>query len=203
MPFGQSAVVRIDAVPGLEAAIAVSHRAAAFDQTTHYFHAHWGARGPMPTRPFRDIALADLAGEGTYVGTFLAVGNSSSEWWGEGDEKIWVDDDTFPSLFGTGTEDYFGQGYCSPEIYNHPYRAQSLAAGGFGAAKGLFSLLRAHVLDPIRFSSKLKFNLELWHWDEAAQVTLETVAYFYLSQNGIDNMPPAGSAGFRLSPIEP
>ena len=127
------------------------------------------------------------------------MGNSSSAWWGEGDEKIWVDDDTFPSLFGTGTEDYFGQAYCSPEIYNHPYRAQSLAAGGFSAAKGLFSLLRAHVLDPIRFSSKLKFNLELWHWDEAAQVTFDTVAYFYLSQNGIDNMPPAASAGFRLS----
>jgi hypothetical protein len=157
----------------------------------------------MPTRPYRDIALADLVGEGAYVGTFLAVGNSSSAWWGEGDEKIWVDDDTFPSLFGTGTEDYFGQAYCSPEIYNHPYRAQSLAAGGFSAAKGLFSLLRAHVLDPIRFSSKLKFNLELWHWDEAAQVTFDTVAYFYLSQNGIDNMPPAASAGFRLSPIEP
>ena len=203
MPFGQSAVVRIDAVPGLEAAIAVSHRAAAFDQNTHYFHAHWGARGPMPTRPYRDIALADLVGEGAYVGTFLAVGNSSSAWWGEGDEKISVDDDTFPSLLCTGTEDYFGQAYCSPEIYNHPYRAQSLAAGGFSAAKGLFSLLRAHVLDPIRFSSKLKFNLELWHWDEAAQVTFDTVAYFYLSQNGIDNMPPAASAGFRLSPIEP
>jgi hypothetical protein len=203
MPFGQSAVVRIDGVPGLEAAIAVSHRAAAFDQTTHYFHAHWTARGPMPTRPYRDIALADLAGEGAYVGTFLAVGSSSSEWWGEGDEKIWVDDDTFPSLFGTGTEDYFGQAYCSPEIYNHPYRAQSLAAGGFGAAKGLFSLFRAHVLDPIRFTTRLKFNLELWHWDADAQVTFDTVTYFYLSQNGIDNMPPVEGAEFRLSPFAP
>jgi hypothetical protein len=203
MPFGQSAVVRIDGVPGLEVAIAVSHRAAAFDQTTHYFHAHWTARGPMPTRPYRDIALADLAGEGAYVGTFLAVGNSSSEWWGEGDEKIWVDDDTFPSLFGTGTEDYFGQGYCSPEIYNHSYRAQSLAAGGFGAAKGLFSLFRSHVLDPIRFTTSLKFNLELWHWDADAQVTFDTVTYFYLAQDGTDNMPPAEGAEFRLSPFAP
>jgi hypothetical protein len=203
MPFGQSAVVRIEAVPGLEAAISVSHRAATFDQTTHHFHAHWTARGPMPTRPYRDIALADLVGEGAYVGTFLAVGNSSSEWWGEGDEKIWVDDDTFPSLFGTGTEDYFGQAYCSPEIYNHPYRAQALAAGGFGAAKGLFSLLRVHVLDPIRFTARLKFNLELWHWDADAQVTLDTVTYFYLAQNGTDNMPPTEGAEFRLSPFAP
>jgi hypothetical protein len=201
MPFGQSAVVRIDGAPGLEAAVALSHRAASFDPSTYYFHAHWTARGPMPVRPYRDLLLADLAGEGAYVGTFLAVGNSSSEWWGEGDEKVWVDADTFPSLFGTGTEDYFGQAYCSPEIYNHPYLAQSLAAGGFGAAKGLFSMFRAHVLDPIRFSQSLRFNLELWHWDEGAQVTFDTVAYFYLSQNGADNLSPAIEGDFRLFPF--
>jgi hypothetical protein len=203
MPFGQSAVVRIDGATGLEATLTLSHRAAAFDPSTYYFHAHWTARGPMPVRPYRDLLLADLAGEGAYVGTFLAVGNSSSAWWGEGDEKIWVDADTFPSLFGTGTEDYFGQAYCSPEIYNHPYRAQSLAAGGFGAAKGLFSMFRAHVLDPIRFSKSLRFNLELWHWDEGAQVTFDTVAYFYLSQNGADNLSPAIEGDFRLSPFGP
>lgn len=117
--------------------------------------------------------------------------------------SVWVDADTFPSLFGTGTEDYFGQAYCSPEIYNHPYRAQSLAAGGVGAAKGLFSMVRAHVLDPIRFSKSLKFNLELWHWDEDAQVTFDTVAYFYLSQNGVDNLSPAIEGDFRLSPFGP
>jgi hypothetical protein len=63
------------------------------------------------------------------------------------------------------------EAYCSPEPYNHPYRAQSLAAGAFGAAQGLFLLLRTNVLDPIRFTASLKFNLELWHWDETAQVT--------------------------------
>jgi Protein of unknown function (DUF2961) len=203
MPFGQAAVVRLDAMAGLEATVTVSHRPAAFDGNSYYFHAHWTARGPMPARPFRDVPLADLAGAGAYVGTFLAVGNSSSEWWGEGDDKVWVDDDAFPSLYGTGTEDYFGQGYCSPEIYNHPYRAQSLAAGGFGTAKGLFSLLRAHVLDPIRFTNSLKFNLELWHWDEGAKVTFDTVTYFYLSQDGIDNLPLPAFADFRLSPLGP
>jgi hypothetical protein len=201
MPFAQSAVVHLDAAPGLEAAITVSHRAAAFDADTWYFHAHWIARGPLPARPYRDLAVADLAGEGAYVGTFLALGNSSSAWWGEGDDKVWVDDDAFPSLFGTGTEDYFGQAYCSPEIYNHPYRAQSLAAGPFGAARGSFSILRAHVLDPIRFAKNLKLNLELWHWDKDAEVTFDTVAYFYLGQNGIDNLPPAMDGDFRLSPF--
>jgi len=203
MPFAQSAVVHIDAAPGLEAKGTVFHRAALFDPNTYYFHAHWTARGPMPARPYRDILLADVSGEGAYVGTFLAVGNSSTDWWGEGDEKIWVDDDAFPSLFGTGTEDYFGQAYCSPETYNHPYRVQSLAAGGFGAANGLFSMLRTDVLDPIRFAKNLRFNLELWHWDENAQVTFDTISYFYLAQSATDNLPLPAVGDFRLSPLGP
>jgi hypothetical protein len=201
MPFRQTAVARVDATPGLEAAVTVFHHPAVFDANTYYFHARWAARGPMPARPYRDILLADLAGQGAYVGTFLALGNSSTMWWGEGDEKIWVDGDAFPSLFGTGTEDYFGQAYCSPETYNHPYRAQSLAAGGFGTANGLFSMLRAHVFDPIRFTTSLKFNLELWHWDDQAQVTFDTVTYFYLAQDATDNLPPPTEVDFRLSPF--
>jgi len=201
MPFARSAVVHIDPATGLAAAVTVFHQAALFDPSTYYFHAHWSARGPMPTRPYRDILLADLAGAGAYVGTFLALGNSSTAWWGEGDEKIWVDGDAFPSLFGTGTEDYFGQAYCSPTTYNHPYRAQTLAAGGFGAAKGLFSILRTHVLDSIAFTTRLKFNLELWHWDEAAQVTFDTVSYFYLAQDATDNLLLSTVAEFRLSPL--
>jgi hypothetical protein len=201
MPFAQSAVVRVDAAAGLEATVTVLHEAAHFDSSTHYFHAHWSARGPMAARPYRDLLLADATGEGAYVGTFLAVGNSSTAWWGEGDEKVWVDSEAFPSLFGTGTEDYFGQGYCSPNTYNHPYRAQALAAGDFGSADGLFSMVRAHVLDPIRFATSLKFNLELWHWDDDAQVTFDTVTYFYLAQDATDNLPMPTAADFRLSPF--
>ena len=203
MPFARSAVVRIDAVAGLEATVTAFHRAAVFDSGTYYFHAHWSARGPMPSRPFRDIPLADLTGEGSYVGTFLAVGNSSIEWWGEGDEKVWVDDDTFPSLFGTGTEDYFGEGDASPGLYSSPFRSQTLSANDdYGDANGLFSMLRTHILDPIRFSASLKFNLELWHWDDSAQVTFDNIAYFYLAAGATDNLPSPTAQDFRLSPLD-
>jgi hypothetical protein len=203
MPFAEKAVVRVDAVNGVDVALVLVHRPAAFQEGTHYFHAHWTARGPMSSRPYRDILLADLTGQGSYVGTFLAVGNSSLAWWGEGDDKVWVDDDTFPSQFGTGTEDFFGQGYSSPAIYDHPYRAQSKAAGGFGHAQGLFSLLRVNILDPIRFENAHRFNLELWHWDKDSQVTFDTISYFYLAPDGTDNLPLADSADFRLSPFGP
>jgi hypothetical protein len=204
MPFARSAVIRIDAAPGFEATVTAFHRPAVFDGGTFYFHAHWLARGPMLARPYRDILLADLAGEGSYVGTFLAVGNSSTAWWGEGDEKVWVDDDRFPSLFGTGTEDYFGQANATADLYSHPYRSQTLAANNeFGDAKGLFSDLRVHVLDPIRFSTLLKFNLELWHWDDTGKVTFDNLSYFYLAPGATDNSPIPTAAAFRLSPFGP
>ena len=203
MPFRREAVVRLDGRPEFRADVKVRHRVAPFDRRTYYFHAQWTARGPMPARPFRDVLVADIAGEGAYVGTLLEVGNSANEWWGEGEEKIWLDDDEFPSLFGTGTEDYFGQAHCSPEIYSHPYRAQTLAAGQFGAARGLFSLFRAHVLDAIRFSDRMRFYLELWHWSATASVTFDTVTYFYLSPDGVVDTPQPAQGDFRLSPLVP
>ena len=62
-----------------------------------------------------------------------------------------------------------------------------------------FSILRTHVLDSIAFTARLKFNLELWHWDEAAKVTFDTVSYFYLAQDATDNLPLSTVAEFRLS----
>ena len=63
----------------------------------------------LPTRPFRDWHVAGIQGQGHLVGTVLDVENPpAAAWWGEGDEKIYVDGEAFPSLFGTGTEDYFG-----------------------------------------------------------------------------------------------
>ena len=101
------------------------------------------------------------------MGTLLNVENPpDAAWWGEGDEKIYVDGETFPSLFGTGTEDYFGYAWSTPERFEHAYHAQTATAGnGFG---GLYSMNRFHVLDPIPFSRALRFDLEIWHWSDTS-----------------------------------
>jgi hypothetical protein len=155
----------------------------------------------MSSRPYRDLTLAHLQGSGFYVGTFLSLGNSSESWWGEGDEKIWVDDDAFPSLFGTGSEDYYGFGYCSPTVFNHPYRIQTFSPGGFGASMGLSSMARYHLFDAIPFDSQITFNMELWHWDPAAQVTYDTISYFYVDQNAVDLVSLPLDSDFRMSPL--
>jgi hypothetical protein len=201
MPFRSSAVIALEPANSLSATIRVVHAPVPVDERTYYFGAHWVARGPISSRPYRDLTLAHLQGTGLYVGTFLSLGNSSEQWWGEGDEKIWVDGDAFPSLFGTGSEDYYGFGYCNPTVFNHPYHIQTFSPGGFGASRGLSSMARYHVFDAIPFDSQITFNMELWHWDPDAQVTYDTISYFYLDQNAVDLVPIPVDSDFRMSPL--
>src|SRR5690606_12537788 len=68
-----------------------------------------------------DLNYVDLKGQGVYVGDALTIFNTADAWWGEGDEKIFVDGEDFPSFIGTGTEDYYGYAWCRPEKFTHPF----------------------------------------------------------------------------------
>jgi hypothetical protein len=143
---------------------------------SRYFHSQWVAdRGS--TRPFRDFEFLNVNGEGHYVGSTLYVGNTVPGWWGEGDEKVWVDGESFPSTFGTGTEDYYGYAWSDPRPYDKiPYHTQPNAGtpGNFGH----ISNNRFHVLDPITFERSLKFDMEIWHWVEC-HATYAATSYWY------------------------
>lgn len=93
----------------------------AWDERSLHFHAVWRQEAGLKTPPHRDWNLVTIAGRGVYVGDTLALFNPIATWYGEGDEKIWVDGESFPSHVGTGTEDYYG--YC------HPAAAVSRLAG--------------------------------------------------------------------------
>ena len=94
--------------------------------TRLYFNASWRGQYPIPTRPYSDWNYVTLKGRGVYVGDTLTIMNPVERWWGEGDEKIWVDGEEFPSIFGTGTEDYYAYswGGVSTDFYEHPFHAQ-------------------------------------------------------------------------------
>jgi hypothetical protein len=196
MPFKSTATITLGLKDSRTAVVQLRHRQRSFDVGTYHFNAHWTARGPIPSRPFRDLVLADLTGEGTFVGTMLAHDDLSPEWWGEGDEKIFVDGEAFPSFFGTGTEDYFGYAYSSREPFDHAYRTLRPT----GQSRGQLTNARFHVLDVIRFDSALRFNMEEWHWDPNATVYFDTLVYFYGKPGLVDAMPPPGAADFRLPP---
>jgi Protein of unknown function (DUF2961) len=141
----------------------------------------------LPTRPFRDWHVGTLEGTGHQVGTMLDVENPpSTAWWGEGDEKIFVDGEAFPSLFGTGTEDYFGYAWSTPEPFAHAYHAQTRAPGASFA--GQFSMNRFHVLDPIPFTRSLRFDFEIWHWSDTS-IAADALLYWYARPGGRDDFP--------------
>jgi len=141
-----------------------------WDDDSCYFHANWKqwARimtqsNPQPAdRGAMDLNWLTAHGQGTYVGDVLTLFNTANAWWGEGDEKIYVDGETFPSHVGTGTEDYYGYAWCRPEFFASAFHAQPSGAGNF--VPGFTVNLRFRALDAIPFTESIQFDMELWHW---------------------------------------
>jgi len=182
MPFRRSARIemhRPDERPqslSLEAVVVPDPRAA--EELT--FHARWRQRDDVQTVKAGGAldwpALRVSGGSGRYVGLALNLFNPTPAWWGEGDEKVYVDGEPFPSTFGTGTEDYFGYAWSNPSTFtDSPFHAQSRCDGP--GTKGNTSVLRVQTLDSIPFAESLAFDLEIWHW-EAVKVQYATLAYF-------------------------
>ena len=155
-----------------------------------HFHASWRQKRDLRTRPFTDFRALNARGPGRLVGLALSVRNPTSVWWGEGDEKVFVDNGEFPRVFGTGTEDYFGYAWSSPERFDHAYHAQPLCEGP--GNRGWTSNVRLQVLDPIVFHERIAFDLEVWHWRDVA-VDYATTAYWYGPLNGeaVNSLPAA------------
>ncbi|MCF6332220.1 MAG: DUF2961 domain-containing protein [Draconibacterium sp.] len=134
-----------------------------------------------------DVNYVDLTGQGIYVGDALTVFNTVDAWWGEGDEKIFVDGEDFPSCIGTGTEDYYGYAWCRPEKFTHPFIAQPTGAGNFHP--GMTVNLRYRSLDAIPFTNELNSNIELWHWVKT-KINYAMTAFWYAKPGFQSNVTP-------------
>ena len=134
-------------------------------ENTGYFHAQWRKSTVNPANPDYTI-LDNVKGKGKYVGTFLSWTQLYSGWFGEGEVKFYLDgDEKFPTICGTGTEDYFCGSYGFPEIYTTAYVGNTLdnknAADG-GPRK--WSLYRWHIMDPIFFNKDLRMTIQALGW---------------------------------------
>jgi len=127
---------------------------------TPYFHAQY--RQEYPVAPGKDYVILETTGKGHYVGTVLSVRTRSPFWFGEGDEKIYLDGEAKPSIWGTGTEDYFlsawGLKVCSTPYFGVP------CFDHWGIIGGHTSAYRWHLNDPIVFSKGLKVTMEHFGW---------------------------------------
>jgi len=160
-----------------------------------HFHATWrqlskfdtgGNRG-MEGRNARDVNYVTVDGHGVYAGDSLTIFNGAAQWWGEGDEKIYVDGESFPSHFGTGTEDYYGYAWCRPEFFDAPFHAQP--EGGGNLAGGFSVNSRYRALDAIPFTKSIRFDMELWHWANT-KVDYAPTTFFYARPGATVNVEP-------------
>jgi len=136
------------------------------------FHAQWRRSNPLPY--MQDHTLLDgVQGQGQYVGTYIAWGVNNNGWWGEGEIKFFMDGDTdWPTICGTGTEDYFcgawdfeqpkGE-YC---VFSTPYTGlpQVITGDGLYRVQQRYGMYRWHIMDPIRFAQDLRVTIQALGW---------------------------------------
>ena len=151
------------------------------------FHAKWHRDTFLPERTDRkvDWTLLTTQGKGRYVGTQLHIWNPRGGWWGEGDEKFFVDGEKFPSTFGTGAEDYFGYAWSSGGMFSEPLHGQPYTEKGLN---GHISDFRWHISDNIPFQTSFEGAIEKYFQNERPTL-FAAVAYWYLSSSGTDPYP--------------
>lgn len=182
----------------------------AWDDRSMHFHASWRREYPIHAAQARgtmDWNYIEIAGKGVYAGDNLTVVNPVPAWWGEGDEKVYVDGEAFPSHFGTGTEDYYGYAWCWPEPFQHPFHAQTRADGWAGAGRkwtnwGRTAVTRVRALDAIPFTRSLKFDMEVWHWVES-DVAYAGTTYWYAKPGATSNRGASPDEARRVIPDPP
>ena len=154
---------------------------------SQYFFAKWRSLNNQPTKPRIDWTLLDCKGEGTYLGNMYQVSNPIPNWWGEGDEKIYLDGEKFPSTFGTGTEDYYGYAWCWFGTFSHAFHNQVRSDGP--ANFGHSCVSRFHFLDALPFEKSIKFDMEVWHHVSTTntKISLASTVYWYARPGEKDN----------------
>ena len=189
MPFGKSARIEMgnDGTAPVKASWEVTH--APLDRPLEalaYFHAKWHRNAFPPARPDRwpDWTLLTTQGQGRLVGVNLDVLRLRGMWWGEGDEKFFVDGEKFPSTYGTGSEDYFGYAWGDPELFCEPYHGQAVKTPGLPYQVCDY---RYHISDSVPFQQSLEAVIEKYLPENRTQYA--AVVYWYLSPDGTDPYP--------------
>jgi hypothetical protein len=160
-----------------------------------YFHAQF--RRTNPTKGSIHTLVDGIKGKGQYVGTFIAWNVNNNGWWGEGEIKFYMDGDSdYPTINGTGTEDYFCGSYNFENRKTKRYQEFSTAYSGLHqvirpdglyVSQQAFGLYRWHIMDPIRFEKDLKVTIQDLGWRHdgryyAQQSDIASVAYWYQTE---------------------
>jgi hypothetical protein len=175
MPFRESARITIenltpDPVAGFY--YSIDYTLTEVPEDRAYFHAQWRRSNPLPYQEVHTL-LDGVQGQGHYVGTYIAWGVNSNGWWGEGEIKFYLDGDgEWPTINGTGTEDYFGGAWNFEHpkgeygVFSTPFLGlpQVIRPDGLYRSQQRFGMYRWHIQDPIRFKSDLRVTIQALGW---------------------------------------
>jgi len=166
MPFRKSARIEIEnqwKEPVIQFYSQIDYELDDVPADVAYFHAQW-RRAVTPIERPEHVILDGVRGRGHYVGTFLAWTLLSNGWWGEGEVKFFLDGDKeFPTICGTGTEDYFGGAWGFMDTYSTAFLGYPLWVKEPNQVPR-HGVYRWHVLDPIRFAQDLKVTIQALGW---------------------------------------
>ena len=175
MPFRKKARITMENLDEKDMTLyyQINYTLAAVPKDAAYLHAQFREEAPLKQKGLYTI-LDGVKGEGHYVGTYLAWEVHSEGWWGEGEIKFFMDGDKeFPTICGTGTEDYFCGSYNFEnretkkyQVFSTPYAglAQVLPPDQIYQIGQQFGLYRWHITDPIRFQKDLKVTIQALGW---------------------------------------
>lgn len=198
MPFRRRARITLESLSPEDAVVyyQVTYALTDVPDDAAYFHARWRRSNPLPYQEVHPI-LDGVEGSGQYVGTYLAWGVNNNGWWGEGEIKFYLDGDSeYPTICGTGTEDYFGgawnfdvpgQGYTA---FSTPYLGlnQIIRPDGLYRSQQRFGMYRWHVRDAIRFKENLRVTIQALGWRSGRrylplQDDIASTAYWYQKES--------------------
>lgn len=196
MPFRKSCKMTVTNIAAVEMVLYYQINYALTEVPTDaaYFHAQFRRVNPLPYKDVYTI-LDGVQGRGQYVGTYMAWQVNNTGWWGEGEIKFFLDGDgEFPTICGTGTEDYFcgsynfdaGKENGGYREFTTPYAGlpQVIRPDGLYQSQTRFGLYRWHIMDPIRFEQNLRVTIQALGWRSGGrylpnQDDIASVAYWY------------------------
>ena len=209
MPFRKNCRITVQNVAATDMVLyyQVNYTLTEVPEDCAYFHAQFRRVNPLPYKDVFTI-LEGVQGQGHYVGTYMAWGVNNTGWWGEGEIKFFMDGDReFPTICGTGTEDYFCGSYNFEngttkqyQEFSTPYAGlhQVIRPDGVYQSQTRFGMYRWHILEPVRFEQDLRVTIQALGWHSGGRYLplkddISSVAYWYqtLPTAPFPNLPNA------------
>ncbi|MCF8242324.1 MAG: DUF2961 domain-containing protein [Melioribacteraceae bacterium] len=198
MPFRKSCKITVENLNPEEITLfyQIDYSLTEIEEDAAYFHAQFRRQNPLPYK--KDYVVVDqIKGWGHFVGMYMLWGVNNNGWWGEGEVKFFMDgDDKFPTICGTGTEDYFCGSYDFENreekkyvYFSTPYAGlvQITKPDGLYKSQQRFGMYRWHIMDPVRFEKDLRVTVQALSWRSDGrylplQDDISSVAFWYQSE---------------------